>query len=68
MSSWRFAWALHTGFSYDIAHNTKLDIGYSFNRIEGGGMWQWANVGGTQGYDGGFDTHTIRAGLRYQIW
>lgn len=67
-TSWRFAWALHTGFSYDLAHATKLDIGYSFNRIEGGPMWQWANIGGDQGYDKGIDSHTIRAGLRYQIW
>jgi len=66
--SWRFAWAVHTGFSYDISHNTKFDLGYTFSRIEGGDMFEWAGVGGTQGYDEGIDSHVIRAGIRYQIW
>ncbi|MEP1209694.1 MAG: outer membrane beta-barrel protein [Rhizobiaceae bacterium] len=66
--SWRFAWAVHAGFSYDIAHNTKLDLGYSYSRVEGGDMFQWAGTGGTQGYDEGIESHIIRAGVRYQIW
>ncbi|NKB50887.1 MAG: outer membrane beta-barrel protein [Rhizobiaceae bacterium] len=66
--SWRFAWALHAGFSYDVAHNTKLDFGYTYSRIEGGDMFEWAGAGGTQGYDEGIDSHVIRAGIRYQIW
>ena len=66
--SWRFAWALHAGFSYDIAHNTKLDLGYTYSRIEGGDMFKWLDNSGTQGYDKGFDAHVFRAGIRYQIW
>ena len=68
VSSWRFAWAVHAGFSYDISHNTKIDLGYTYNRIEGGEMFEWLDGSGTQGYDKGFDEHIIRAGLRYQIW
>ena len=68
VESWRFAWALHTGFSYDIAHNMKLDLGYSYSRIEGGGMFQWSGIGGTQGHDEGIDSHVLRAGVRYMIW
>jgi opacity protein-like surface antigen len=66
--SWRFAWALHTGFSYDITENTKFDLGYTYSDIGGGPMFQWAGVGGTQGYDDGFGSHTIRAGLRYHFY
>ena len=66
--SWRFAWAVHAGFSYDITHNTKFDMGYTYSKIEGGEMFEWAGVGGTQGYDEGIDSHVIRAGIRYQIW
>ena len=66
--SWRFAWAVHAGFSYDISHNTKFDMGYTFSRVEGGDMFEWAGAGGTQGYDDGIDSHVIRAGIRYQIW
>lgn len=66
--SWRFAWAFHAGFAYDLTHNVKLDLGYSYSRIEGGDMFQWANIGGTQGYDEGIDSHVIKAGIRYQIW
>ncbi len=67
-SSWRFAWALHAGASYDISHNTKLDLGYTYSRIEGGDMFQWLDGSGTQGHDDGFDSHVFRAGIRYQIW
>lgn len=67
-SSWRFSWALHAGASYDISHNTKLDFGYTYNRIEGGDMFQWLDGSGTQGHDEGFDSHVFRAGIRYQIW
>ncbi|MEE9313406.1 MAG: outer membrane protein [Rhizobiaceae bacterium] len=66
--SWRFAYALHAGFSYDIAHNTKLDLGYSYSHIAGGDMFKWLDNSGTQGYDKGIDSHVFRAGIRYQIW
>ncbi|MEM1039559.1 MAG: outer membrane protein [Pseudomonadota bacterium] len=66
-SSWRFAYALHAGTSYNLTHNTKLDIGYTYSRIEGGEMFDWLDGSGTQGYDKGFDEHIIRAGLRYQF-
>ena len=56
------------GFSYDLTYNTKLDLGYTYSRIEGGDMFQWLDRSGTQGYDTGFDSHVVRAGLRYQIW
>ena len=67
-SSWRFAWALHAGFSYSLTHALALDVGYSYNRVEGGAMFDWLDGSGTQGYDKGFSDHTIRAGLRYQLW
>lgn len=66
--SWRFAWALHAGFAYDITQNTKLDLGYTYSDIGAGPMFQWAGIGGTQGYDGGFGSHTVRAGLRYHFY
>ena len=72
-SEWRFAWALHAGGSYALTENVKLDLGYSYNRIEGGKAFTLKDgpginpgVGGI--YDDGFTNHTIRAGLRYHIW
>ena len=64
--AWRFAWALHAGASYNVSHNVKLDLGYTFSRIEGGKMGG-SNSGGvyTQYDDKGFTDHTVRAGLRY---
>jgi opacity protein-like surface antigen len=67
-TSWRFAYALHAGFSYDIAQNTKLDLGYSYSHIASGDMFKWLDNSGTQGYDKGIDSHVFRAGIRYQIW
>ncbi|TBW35948.1 porin family protein [Siculibacillus lacustris] len=32
---WNFAWALHTGVSYDLASNLKLDVGYSYKDLGG---------------------------------
>ncbi len=66
--SWRFAWALHTGFSYDMTSNMKLDLGYTYSAISGGDMFRWLDNSGTQGYDKGIDSHIFRAGVRYQIW
>ncbi len=69
--SWRFAYALHAGFAYDLTSNMKLDLGYSYSHISGGDMFGWLGappVSGTQGYDHGIDSHVFRAGLRYQIW
>ena len=66
--SWRFAWALHAGTSYDLTHNLKLDLGYTYSRIEAGDMFKWDNGTGVRGHDKGIDSHVIKAGLRYQIW
>ena len=69
-SSWRFAWALHAGFAYDITENAKLDFGYTYNNIEGGEMFAWSAASGgvgTQGYDKGFEEHIFKAGVRYHF-
>ncbi|WP_026480630.1 outer membrane protein [Ahrensia sp. 13_GOM-1096m] len=65
-SSWRFAYALMAGFSYDISHKLALDLGYRYKKIEGG--YQFASAGGIgRGYDHGFEQHQVRAGLRYKF-
>lgn len=67
-SEWRFAWALMAGASYCLTDNIDLDVGYRFSRIAGG---QMAGYDATNGvgpfFDDGFDTHEVRAGLRYQF-
>ena len=68
VEAWRFAWALHAGFSYDLTHNTKLDLGYTYSHIESGDMFEWATGNHTQGFDKGIESHVVKAGLRYQIW
>lgn len=73
--SWRFAWAIHAGFAYELTHKLKVDVGYSYNRITEGPMFGLAQqdifpgqMGGTQGFDKGIDEHTVRVGLRYHLW
>ncbi|MEL6750595.1 MAG: outer membrane beta-barrel protein [Pseudomonadota bacterium] len=69
--SWRFAWALHAGASYDISERLKFDVGYSYNRIEEGpiaGFDLTNSSDRAQIYDEGFNTHVIKAGLRYHLW
>lgn len=64
--SWRFAYAVMAGASYCLTDRVKLDAGYRFSRIEGGRMFEFANGAGP-GFDRGFNTHEVRAGLRYQF-
>lgn len=67
---WRFAYALHTGVSYDLSANLKLDAGYTYKHIEGGRMFSFesGNVNsGPQGFDGDIKIHTVRAGLRWSF-
>lgn len=66
--SFRAAWSLMAGASYDISSNLKFDAGYKFTHVNGGAMFDYAVAGnGTQGYDNGFNLHSVRAGLRYQF-
>lgn len=66
--SWRFAAAVMAGASYCLTDKVKLDAGYRYSRIQGGKMFEYAAAGNNgPGYDGGFNTHEVRAGLRYQF-
>ena len=69
-SEWRFAWALHAGGAYSISDHLKLDLGYTFSRIEGGKAFtlNTPNSSPVGIYDKGFNDHTVRAGLRYHLW
>ena len=70
-SNWRFAWALHAGTAYSLSEKLKLDVGYTYSKIEGGKAFSYNNNSATDTtasiYDKGFEDHTIRAGLRYQF-
>ncbi|MBO0903993.1 outer membrane protein [Jiella sonneratiae] len=74
-SDWRFAYSLMAGVSYDVSKNLKLDVGYRFMDVDGGGVTevigQNTTTGDTMaisGSDDGFKRHTIQAGIRYSIW
>lgn len=64
--SWRFAYALMAGFSYDVSHKLALDFGYRYRKIEGGAQFGFASATGP-GYDYGMESHQVRAGLRYKF-
>jgi opacity protein-like surface antigen len=68
--SWRFAYSLMAGVSYDISRNLKFDVGYRFTDVDGGEMFSFDGVGanGATADDGGFQRHAIQAGLRYSLW
>ena len=73
--SWRFAWALHAGFSYEVSKQLALDFGYTYSRIEGGAQFAFDAgsqsarlMPGAQGFDKGFEEHILRAGIRYHLW
>lgn len=64
---WQFAWALHTGITYDYSHNLKFDLGYTFTHIEAGRMFAFADGGGSgpQGFHEDIKIHAVKAGIRY---
>lgn len=71
VSGWRFAYGLHAGASYDISAKLKIDAGYSYTGITGGGMFGFgatSGLVGTQGYNDDIQIHAFKLGLRYQIW
>lgn len=66
--SWRFAAAAMVGASYSLTCNLKLDAGYRYSHISGGKMFGFNAEGNNgPGFDRGFNTHEVRAGLRYQF-
>ncbi|KTR05038.1 hypothetical protein NS365_13565 [Aureimonas ureilytica] len=72
--SWRFAWSLSGGVAYDVSKNLALDIGYRYLNAEGGDVYKFDGASSGRpgwsmtGSDGGFERHTISAGLRYSLW
>lgn len=74
VDSWRFAYALMAGASYDLSRELKIDLGYRYLNVDGGDMYDFdtASTGhgasGVQGTDDGFDRHTIQVGLRYALF
>ncbi|MEF2551151.1 outer membrane protein [Aurantimonas sp. A2-1-M11] len=68
--SWRFAYSLMAGVSYDVSRNLKIDVGYRFTDVDGGKMFSFDGAGanGATAEDDGFQRHSISAGLRYALW
>lgn len=70
-TEWNFAWALHAGFSYDIADDLKFDMGYRFTYLGDG------TTGKFQTYDGTTSpgpltledlySHDVHVGLRWAV-
>lgn len=69
---WNFAWALHAGFSYDIAPDLAFDFGYRYTHMGD------AKTGLFSAYDGSFtnapatklediSSHDIHMGLRWSF-
>ena len=82
LDSWRFAMSAMAGASYDINDQLKLDLGYRYLHVKGGKAYGYDAVDrathtiygdgpgatGTQARDNGFDIHTVRVGLRYELY
>ncbi|WP_094509213.1 outer membrane beta-barrel protein [Brucella thiophenivorans] len=83
LDSWRFAMGLMAGLSYDLNDQFKLDLGYRYLRVNGGNAYGYdaadrssvpfndgvtgPGASGAQAKDNGFNLHTVRVGLRYEI-
>ena len=72
---WRFAYSLMAGLSYDVSKNLKVDLGYRYMNVEGGNLGTVTNDAPSLSLaslnrvkDNGFDSQSIRLGLRYSLW
>ncbi|WP_279477707.1 outer membrane protein [Aureimonas sp. SK2] len=67
--SWRFAYALSAGVSYDVTEKIAIDTGYRYLNVQDGDAYRFEPAAGTllASDDDGFDRHTIRAGLRFRF-
>jgi opacity protein-like surface antigen len=61
-SSWKFAWALYAGASYDISENLKVDIGYRF--LNSGKYTGLAGFSGAAPKSYDLISHEVRVGVR----
>jgi opacity protein-like surface antigen len=72
-SSWKFAWALMAGLSYDVTQNLKLELGYRYlnmGKATSGHIVCQVPVGGACGNEVQrvkMDSHDIRLGMRWML-
>jgi len=70
-TEWNLAWALHAGFSYDIAPDLALDLGYRFTYLGDGKTGSFRTFGG--GSSPGplklddITSHDVHVGLRWRF-
>lgn len=69
-ASWRFAYAVSAGVSYDFTDKLSIDTGYRYVNVDDGDAYRLDTASGAVllAKDEGFDRHTIRAGLRFKLW
>lgn len=73
LGSWRMAGSAMAGLSYRLSDNFLLDTGYKYTRVAGGDAFaydaadQSFGATGAQIRDNGFDFHSLRVGLRYEL-
>jgi len=61
-SSWKFAWALLAGVTYDVADNVKIDVGYRF--LNSGKYVGLAGASGATAAPYDLISHEVRLGVR----
>lgn len=72
-SSWKFAWALMAGLSYDVTQNLKLELGYRYlnmGKAASGHIVCQVAPGGACGNEVQrvkMDSHDIRLGMRWML-
>ena len=72
-TQWNLAWALHTGFSYEIAPNLALDVGYRFTYLGDGktGSYYTYDPAAPQGLPPvtlkDITSHDVHIGLRWAL-
>ncbi len=60
--SWKFAWALFAGFSYDVTQNLKIDVGYRY--LNSGKYVGLPGAAGASPVGKELVSHEVRLGVR----
>lgn len=69
-TEWNFAWALHTGFAYNITDDLKLDVGYRYVNMGDGVTGKFSSFNPAVTSPGpltveDIDSHDIMVGMRW---
>ena len=65
-SAYHVAGKLTAGVGYQVTPNTTIDLSYAYTHVMKGALWGGSSVYDEADFD--MDQHTVKLGVRYDLW